>query len=234
MDSVLALQRENKEVLWGSMVKETMKRKKPSFNETYYGFRTFSHLLEDAQRRGIVVLRRDQKSGSYIVEDLGSAGIGTEKRPEQASGPVGVPSQAAPPSRAVEAPKEAEAAAAPVAADAAAEGANGSARAPRRRRSRSRRPRTTSTLAAGAFPDAGGTAADTSHADDSDADHADDHGDHGDAYEADHDHGSAAHDEPRTASHEDRGPSPAPEKPAEPKNPEGDTGPFSFFSWMKK
>ena len=83
VDSVLALQRENKEVLWGSMVKETMKRKKPSFNETYYGFRTFSHLLEDAQRRGIVELRRDQKSGSYVIEDLGSAGIGTEKRPEQ-------------------------------------------------------------------------------------------------------------------------------------------------------
>ena len=71
VDSVLALQRENKEVLWGSMVKETMKRKKPSFNETYYGFRTFSHLLEDAQRRGIVELRRDQKSGSYVIEDLG-------------------------------------------------------------------------------------------------------------------------------------------------------------------
>jgi uncharacterized LabA/DUF88 family protein len=73
VDSVLALQRENKDILWGSMVKETMKRKKPSFNETYYGFRTFSHLLEDAQRRGIVNLRRDQKSGSYIVEDLGAA-----------------------------------------------------------------------------------------------------------------------------------------------------------------
>ena len=73
VDSVLALQRENKELLWGSMVKETMKRKRPSFNETYYGFRTFSHLLEDAQRRGIVVLRRDQRSGSYIVEDLGPA-----------------------------------------------------------------------------------------------------------------------------------------------------------------
>ena len=73
VDSVLALQRENKEVLWGSMVKETMKRKQPSFNESYYGFRTFSHLLEDAQRRGIVMLRRDQKSGSYIVEDLGPA-----------------------------------------------------------------------------------------------------------------------------------------------------------------
>jgi uncharacterized protein (TIGR00288 family) len=73
VDSILALQRENKEILWGSMVKETMKRKKPSFNETYYGFRTFSHLLEDAQKRGLVSLRRDQKSGSYIVEDLGPA-----------------------------------------------------------------------------------------------------------------------------------------------------------------
>jgi uncharacterized LabA/DUF88 family protein len=73
VDSIMALQRENKEILWGSMVKETMKRKKPSFNETYYGFRTFSHLLEDAQKRSLVVLRRDQKSGSYIVEDLGAA-----------------------------------------------------------------------------------------------------------------------------------------------------------------
>ncbi len=72
-DSILALQRENKEILWGSMVKETMKRKKPSFNEGYYGFRTFSHLLEDSQKRGIVKLRRDQRSGSYIIEDLGEA-----------------------------------------------------------------------------------------------------------------------------------------------------------------
>src|SRR5207245_1855114 len=60
---------------------ETMKRKKPSFNETYYGFRTFSHLLEDAQRRGIVVLRRDQKSGSYIVEDLGPGAVSSGAAP---------------------------------------------------------------------------------------------------------------------------------------------------------
>lgn len=73
VDSVIALQLENKEALWGSMVKETMKRKKPSFNESYFGFRSFSHLLEDAQKRGIVTLRRDQKSGSYVVEDLGPA-----------------------------------------------------------------------------------------------------------------------------------------------------------------
>jgi uncharacterized LabA/DUF88 family protein len=76
VDSVVALQLENKGVLWGSMVKETMKRKKPSFNETYYGFRSFSNLLEDAQRRGVVNLRRDQKSGSYIIEDLGAAARG--------------------------------------------------------------------------------------------------------------------------------------------------------------
>ena len=76
VDSVVALQLENKGVLWGSMVKETMKRKKPSFNETYYGFRSFSNLLEDAQRRGVVTLRRDQKSGSYIIEDLGAAARG--------------------------------------------------------------------------------------------------------------------------------------------------------------
>ena len=89
VDSVLALQRENKDILWGSMVKETMKRKKPSFNETYYGFRTFSHLLEDAQRRGIVVLRRDQKSGSYIVEDLGTAASsGTMTRSETVPAPA--------------------------------------------------------------------------------------------------------------------------------------------------
>src|SRR3954469_15246356 len=96
VDAVLALQRENKEVLWGSMVKETMKRKKPSFNETYYGFRTFSHLLEEAQRKGIVTLRRDQKSGSYIVEDLGTgAGAGTStlaaRAADAAAAPVAVP-----------------------------------------------------------------------------------------------------------------------------------------------
>jgi uncharacterized LabA/DUF88 family protein len=87
VDAVVALQRENKELLWGSMVKETMKRKRPSFNESYYGFRTFSHLLEDAQRRGIVILRRDQKSGSYIVEDLGPAArTETGAAPAEATG----------------------------------------------------------------------------------------------------------------------------------------------------
>jgi uncharacterized LabA/DUF88 family protein len=90
-DSVSALQRENKEILWGSMVKETMKRKKPSFNETYYGFRSFSHLLEDAQRRGVVSLRRDQRSGSYIIEDLGAAAKTESAEPAAEARPVEVP-----------------------------------------------------------------------------------------------------------------------------------------------
>ena len=96
VDSVVALQLENKGALWGSMVKETMKRKKPSFNETYYGFRSFSSLLEDAQRRGVVTLRRDQKSGSYIVEDLGAAArgegsIATPRPAEIEAAPVAPP-----------------------------------------------------------------------------------------------------------------------------------------------
>jgi uncharacterized protein (TIGR00288 family) len=66
-ESILALQRENKDVLWGSMVKQTMQRKKPSFNEGYYGYSTFSELLEDAEKNSIVKLKKDQRSGSYIV-----------------------------------------------------------------------------------------------------------------------------------------------------------------------
>ncbi len=66
-DAMLALIRENKEILWGSMIKQTMKRKRPSFNEGYYGYRTFSELLEDAERKGVIHLKRDQRSGSYIV-----------------------------------------------------------------------------------------------------------------------------------------------------------------------
>jgi uncharacterized protein (TIGR00288 family) len=71
LDSLLALRRENKEVLWSSMVKDTMKRKKPSFNETYYGFRTFSELLEDAQREGLLELDTDKRSRTYVVTRFG-------------------------------------------------------------------------------------------------------------------------------------------------------------------
>jgi uncharacterized protein (TIGR00288 family) len=71
LDSLLALRRENKEVLWSSMVKDTMKRKKPSFNETYHGYRTFSALLEDAQANGLIELETDKRSGTYVVTQFG-------------------------------------------------------------------------------------------------------------------------------------------------------------------
>jgi uncharacterized protein (TIGR00288 family) len=72
MESLLALRRENKEVLWSSMIKDTMKRKKPSFNETYHGYRTFSELLEDAQREGLLDLETDKRSRTYVVTRFGS------------------------------------------------------------------------------------------------------------------------------------------------------------------
>ncbi len=66
-DAMLALMRENKEVLWGSMIKQTMKRKRPSFNESTYGYGSFSDLLTEAQRKGIIGLKRVERSGSYVV-----------------------------------------------------------------------------------------------------------------------------------------------------------------------
>jgi NYN domain-containing protein/OST-HTH/LOTUS domain-containing protein len=67
IESIQALIRENKDVLWGSMIKQTMQRKKPSFNEGYYGYSSFSELLEDAERKQILKLKKDQRSGTYIV-----------------------------------------------------------------------------------------------------------------------------------------------------------------------
>jgi uncharacterized protein (TIGR00288 family) len=67
LDSIQALQRENYDVLWGSMIKQTMQRKQPYFNETYYGYKSFSELLEDAQRKGLISMKKDAKSGGYIV-----------------------------------------------------------------------------------------------------------------------------------------------------------------------
>lgn len=56
--------------IWGSLVKQTIKRRKPVFNETYHGFRTFGKLLEEAQARKLLELEHDEKSGGYIVKSL--------------------------------------------------------------------------------------------------------------------------------------------------------------------
>jgi len=70
IEAVQALQRENKEVLWGSMVKQTMIRKNPAFNESYYGYSTFSKLLEDAVKNKVVTLKRDERSGTYVISGI--------------------------------------------------------------------------------------------------------------------------------------------------------------------
>jgi uncharacterized protein (TIGR00288 family) len=67
IDSLQALRRENYDVIWGSMVKQTMQRKQPYFNESYYGYKSFSELLEDAERNGLLTMKRDAKSGGYVV-----------------------------------------------------------------------------------------------------------------------------------------------------------------------
>ena len=72
LESMQALRRENKEVLWSSMIKDTIKRKKPSFNESYHGYRTFSELLEDAQAQGLLELETDKRSRTYVVTRFGS------------------------------------------------------------------------------------------------------------------------------------------------------------------
>jgi uncharacterized protein (TIGR00288 family) len=84
IESLLALRRENKEVLWSSMIKDTMKRKKPSFNEEYHGHRTFSELLEDAARHGLLDLETHKTSGTYVVTRFGSE---PRKTPSKSSGP---------------------------------------------------------------------------------------------------------------------------------------------------
>jgi len=71
LDSVTALMRENKAVIYASMVKDTMKRKDPSFDESSYGYRMFTELLEDAEDQGLIMLYRDARSGTYVVSGLG-------------------------------------------------------------------------------------------------------------------------------------------------------------------
>ena len=63
-------ERGEQEKVWGSMVKQTLKRRKPGFDETYHGFRTFGQLLEEAQSRGLLTLQLDEKSGGYIIKGL--------------------------------------------------------------------------------------------------------------------------------------------------------------------
>jgi uncharacterized protein (TIGR00288 family) len=63
----LVSERGAEEKIWGSMLKQALKRRKPGFSEGYYGFSSFNKLLEEAQARHQLELERDDKSGGYIV-----------------------------------------------------------------------------------------------------------------------------------------------------------------------
>ena len=71
-DGLLGLLRENKDTIWASMLKQTIKRKRPQFDESYFGYRTFSDLLEDAEKHGVIEMRTDPRSGTYVVTGFGS------------------------------------------------------------------------------------------------------------------------------------------------------------------
>ena len=66
----LYAERGDREKLWGSMIKQTLKRRRPGFNESVYGFSSFSDLLEEAAKRKQLDLERDEKSGGYIVRGI--------------------------------------------------------------------------------------------------------------------------------------------------------------------
>ena len=63
----LIAERGEGERVWGSMIKQALKRRNPGFNESYYGFKAFSDLLEEAEKRKLVTLERDEKSGGYLI-----------------------------------------------------------------------------------------------------------------------------------------------------------------------
>ena len=68
----LAEERGSENKIWGSMVKQTLKRRRPGFNESYYGFRSFKRLLDEAASRGLMELEPDEKSGGYIIRSFQS------------------------------------------------------------------------------------------------------------------------------------------------------------------
>jgi uncharacterized LabA/DUF88 family protein len=69
----LIAERGEGERIWGSMVKQALKRRKPGFNESYYGFKAFSDLLEELENRKLLALERDEKSGGYLIRPAAGA-----------------------------------------------------------------------------------------------------------------------------------------------------------------
>ncbi len=62
-------ERGEQDKVWGSMVKQALKRRNPGFNESYHGFRSFAKLLEEAETRKLLELEHDEKSGGHIIRN---------------------------------------------------------------------------------------------------------------------------------------------------------------------
>ncbi|GIT25228.1 MAG: hypothetical protein CM1200mP41_12720 [Gammaproteobacteria bacterium] len=67
-------ERGEEEKVWGSMVKQALKRRQPGFNERYHGFSGFGNLLEEAEARGLMALEHDEKSGGYVIKSCTGEG----------------------------------------------------------------------------------------------------------------------------------------------------------------
>jgi len=74
LDTVEAMFREHDDQVWGSTVKQTVKRKHPTFTESSCGYKTFSQLLEDARDKGFLEIKKDEKSGGYLILSFGPEG----------------------------------------------------------------------------------------------------------------------------------------------------------------
>jgi len=85
-DTVRALERENIEVIQASLVKDTLKRKRPAFSEGALGYGSFSELLEDAQEAGLLRLSRDERSGTWRVSSITSAPARRRRRARSTGG----------------------------------------------------------------------------------------------------------------------------------------------------
>lgn len=90
IDACNALVRENHDVIYASLIKDTMKRKKPSFNESYYGYRNFNNILEDADNRGLIDIEVSPRSGTYVVTRFGNREL-KAKPVRQPAPPIGGP-----------------------------------------------------------------------------------------------------------------------------------------------
>ncbi|RKZ08264.1 hypothetical protein DRQ53_01800 [bacterium] len=72
-ETLRALQREGTDVLYASLIKDTMRRKRPSFSESSYGYESFGEMLEEVRDADFIDLREDERSGTWVVSALKSS-----------------------------------------------------------------------------------------------------------------------------------------------------------------